>query len=272
MKRHVALFLLFLAPVGAAASGDLLLEINVFQGYRSSAPAGEPSSSPVVVLPPDPGWSREIDKQRQQIVETLGLDGVTIIGKQRILSSGAIQSAEFFPEKSAPVIVSVRGTRGRDSRVSLDIHLREKKIPETELANFSVSGELGKTFIVGGRVSSGPLLVSVTPKDPAAASDPEAEKEIHKIGGDVQPPAVVHRVEPRYPEKLKADRKGGVVVLQVPIDREGHVVNPAVVRHADSEFEAAALEAVQQWRYAPATLHGKPVSVYLTVTVRFLPD
>jgi outer membrane biosynthesis protein TonB len=31
----------------------------------------------------------------------------------------------------------------------------------------------------------------------------------------------------------------------------------------------AATAAIQKWKYKPATLNGRPVSVYLTVTVNF---
>jgi hypothetical protein len=31
----------------------------------------------------------------------------------------------------------------------------------------------------------------------------------------------------------------------------------------------AALDAIRQWRYRPTLLHGEPVSVIMTVTVRF---
>lgn len=31
----------------------------------------------------------------------------------------------------------------------------------------------------------------------------------------------------------------------------------------------AAVDAVQQWKYQPATLNGKPVAVYFNLTVNF---
>ena len=34
-------------------------------------------------------------------------------------------------------------------------------------------------------------------------------------------------------------------------------------------FEAAALEAVHNWRYEPATRDGRPVDVFITVRVDF---
>jgi TonB family protein len=34
-------------------------------------------------------------------------------------------------------------------------------------------------------------------------------------------------------------------------------------------LDRAALEAVQNWRFKPATLQGRPVKVYYTLTVNF---
>jgi TonB family protein len=271
MKRVIALLpLLLLCAATASAGNDLVLDINVFQGFRTTAPAGEPSSSPVVLLPPDPGWSSEIEKQRQQIVENLGLDGVTIVGKMRLLSAfGSSQSVEFPREGAPPLIVELKPVHSGGSRVGLDIRLAERNSPESILASFSVSGELGKTFIVGGKASAGPLLVSVTPKEPAAVGVTGDENGPRKIGPDVKPPRLINRIEPKYPEALRAEGKSGLVVLQTTIDRQGAVVNPVVVRHAEPELDAAAIEAVRQWRYEPATAEGKPVAVYFTITVSF---
>ena len=273
MKNFLALFLLLLVPAGpaAAGNGDLVLDVNVFQGFRAAAPAGEPSASPLVVLPPDPGWSGEIEKQRSQIAETLGLDGATIIGKARILvRSGSAESVEFPREGAPPLVVQLKPARSAANRVSLEISLQERQASPPELAAFSVSGELGKTFIVGGKSANGPLLVSVTPRDPAAVPQTAGtEKGIHKVGGEVKPPVLVQRVEPRYPEKLRADKKSGIVVLQATVDEQGVVTNPVIVRHSEPEFDAAAMEALRRWQYSPATLHDKPVAVYLTITISF---
>jgi len=42
-----------------------------------------------------------------------------------------------------------------------------------------------------------------------------------------------------------------------------HCISPEV------GFEEAAIEAIEQWRYEPALLNGRPVDVYLTVVVEF---
>jgi len=42
-----------------------------------------------------------------------------------------------------------------------------------------------------------------------------------------------------------------------------------VLRSLNPLRDEAAERAVRQWRYRPATLNGRSVSVYLTVTVDF---
>ena len=49
----------------------------------------------------------------------------------------------------------------------------------------------------------------------------------------------------------------------------GAVDDVRILRSANPLLDAAAERAVRQWRYRPATLNGRAVSVYLTVTVTF---
>jgi len=82
-------------------------------------------------------------------------------------------------------------------------------------------------------------------------------------------PVLVSRVEPLYPETARKLHLEGVVVLQAVIDRSGRVVNLRVVKSASELLDAAAIAAVEKWIYRPATLNGRTVNVYLTVSVDF---
>jgi len=93
--------------------------------------------------------------------------------------------------------------------------------------------------------------------------------EVRKVGGDVKEPVVVTRVPPVYPEEARKNRIQGKVVLEVVIDTKGKVTKAETVESPDPLLSEAALAAVRQWTYAPATLEGKPVKVYLQVTVNF---
>jgi TonB family protein len=80
-----------------------------------------------------------------------------------------------------------------------------------------------------------------------------------RVGGDVHPPKLVHKVNPLY------------VVVQAMIDAAGHVTD-AIPLQGPPELTAAAIDAVKQWTFEPGTRAGKPVPVVFNVTVNFLLD
>jgi protein TonB len=89
-----------------------------------------------------------------------------------------------------------------------------------------------------------------------------------RAGDDVPVPAKIVDVQPTYPALAKQLRLDGVVVLDATIDEAGSVVDVRVLRSMTA-FDRAAIEAVRQWRYAPAPRNGLPVGSLLTVTVSF---
>jgi TonB family protein len=91
----------------------------------------------------------------------------------------------------------------------------------------------------------------------------------HVIGGDVRAPVLIARAEPEYPEAARRAHLEGMVILEAVISAGGTVDEIRVVHSANPLLDAAAERAVRQWRYKPATLNGRAVSVYLTVTVTF---
>ena len=90
-----------------------------------------------------------------------------------------------------------------------------------------------------------------------------------RVGGDVKAPQLTNRVEPSYPEAARKARMEGVVILEAIITASGSVEEVKVLKSVNPLLDAAAQRAVQQWRYRPATLNGRAVRVYLTVTVTF---
>ena len=81
---------------------------------------------------------------------------------------------------------------------------------------------------------------------------------------------VVHMVRPKYPEVAKAAGIQGDVVLEAVIGKQGEIRKLRVVKSASPLLAAAAVEAVQQWRYVPFRLNGYAVEVETTITVHFV--
>ena len=84
-----------------------------------------------------------------------------------------------------------------------------------------------------------------------------------------QPPFLITRFEPSYPEAARQHHLVGMVILQAIIGASGRVEELHVVKSAGALLDAAALSAVERWVYRPAMLNGRPVRVRLGVTVDF---
>jgi TonB family protein len=85
----------------------------------------------------------------------------------------------------------------------------------------------------------------------------------------VLPPVVITSVGFRYPPELKAKRTTGQAVVKVIIARDGTMSEPRVVEATHPEFGEAAVAALSQWTFRPATINGSPVAVYYTLTAKF---
>ena len=83
------------------------------------------------------------------------------------------------------------------------------------------------------------------------------------------PPRLLSRVEPSYPEDLLKKRVEGSVRLLFVVTNEGKVVGAHVVGSTDERFESSALEAIRQFRFSPAIMAGKKVSVRANQTIQF---
>lgn len=104
---------------------------------------------------------------------------------------------------------------------------------------------------------------------PGGTGPGTGEGEPLRVGGEVKAPVLTNRVEPTYPEAARKARMEGVVILEAIITASGAVEDVKVLKSVNPLLDASAVRAVQQWRYKPATLNGRAVRVYLTVTVTF---
>ncbi len=87
--------------------------------------------------------------------------------------------------------------------------------------------------------------------------------------GQVSPPRVIHRVEPRYPRAALAARIEGAVVLDLIIAEDGSVESIQVLQEGPLDFAESAVAAVRRWRFEPSTYQGRPVKVHYVLTVTF---
>ncbi len=79
-------------------------------------------------------------------------------------------------------------------------------------------------------------------------------------------------VSPEYPESAKEAGTTGLVVVRTVIGEDGSIRDAWVTESLDEALDKAALDAVRQWTFEPATLDGKPVEVYYNLTINFRLD
>jgi periplasmic protein TonB len=89
------------------------------------------------------------------------------------------------------------------------------------------------------------------------------------VGGAVTKPVILRKVEPQYTEVARRARLQGTVIVQAVIDEAGRVLDVKVLKPLPMGLDQAAVDAVSQWRFTPATLYGRPVKVYFSLTVNF---
>ncbi len=87
--------------------------------------------------------------------------------------------------------------------------------------------------------------------------------------GDVTPPKVLHRVEPRYTREARVNGIQGSVLIEVAVDESGKPDNISVLSPIGFGLDSRAVDAVRQWIFRPGFKEGKPVRSVTTVEVKF---
>jgi protein TonB len=83
-------------------------------------------------------------------------------------------------------------------------------------------------------------------------------------------PRVLKRVEPEYPRLAKMAGVEGMVVLSMVVDETGKLEDVQVIKSlGNAGCDEAAVKAVRQWVFAPATRQGKPIAARVTLPILF---
>ena len=89
-----------------------------------------------------------------------------------------------------------------------------------------------------------------------------------RVGGAIKEPRKLKNVAPVYPDVASRAMVEGIVILEIAIEPNGKVDDVRVLRSIPL-LDAAAVAAARQWVFAPTLYRGVPVSVTMTVSVRF---
>jgi TonB family protein len=149
----------------------------------------------------------------------------------------------------------------------------------TVTVNFSPDGK-----VVGGKIAHagtpppppppppagvpGDTVSHMSAPPPPPPPPPAFDGPALRVGAGIRTPTKIHDVKPVYPPVAAEARVQGVVIVEVRIDEDGNVSDARILRSIPL-LDEAALEAVQQWKFTPTLMNGKPVPIIMTVTVNF---
>jgi protein TonB len=83
-----------------------------------------------------------------------------------------------------------------------------------------------------------------------------------------QPPRLIRQTRPVYPQEAFIKKIEGVVEVEIFIDTNGRVARARILRSVPM-LDAAAIETVKQWVFAPAVKGGRPVPTTAIAPVTF---
>ncbi|MBI2835350.1 MAG: energy transducer TonB [Acidobacteria bacterium] len=91
----------------------------------------------------------------------------------------------------------------------------------------------------------------------------------YRQGSGIEPPRLLREIKPDYTEEARHKSIEGEVVLEIVVRRDGSVGDVRLVQSLGHGLDRRAMEAVRQWRFAPARRRGTPVDVMVEVAVEF---
>jgi protein TonB len=133
-----------------------------------------------------------------------------------------------------------------------------------------------QTSSSGSKPAPATTTPATTPSAPttpvtATPASTETEYEMFEFTEDQLPRydereliALIH-----YPDLARANGLEGTAVIMFVVDKSGHAIRLEAVQSDNPLFTEAAIDAIRQLHFTPATHEGKPVLVRMTLPVRF---
>jgi protein TonB len=92
---------------------------------------------------------------------------------------------------------------------------------------------------------------------------------VFRVGGGVLAPRPIATPDPEYTDEARRAKYEGTCILGMIVGPDGKPRDIRVQRSIGMGLDKKAIEAVQQWRFSPATKDGQPVAVQISVEVSF---
>ena len=104
-----------------------------------------------------------------------------------------------------------------------------------------------------------------------------------KTNREVKPPKLTYSVDPLYPKEARRNKVEGRCTIELIVDVNGKPEDLTVFRSIAADLpleeqryapdlDQSAMRAIEQFRFKPGTLRGKPVAVKISVVMNFKLD
>ena len=281
---------------GAIAAGVLLAAggawylmhpANAVQGTTGPI-TSSPSSQAIATLPPPSVTQPPPQPVSQPASQTLAVAPAPASASNTTpISKTPAPSAHLAkpPVSSQAIPITRDNTRGastpipaaateRISRPPAEPEPKKPPLGEVHLASPKISRHAAEQSdgVDAPTISSGNADANEGGMDSGLAGgngkQPAAPEVPLPIGGDVKSAKLISKVNPIYPALARNQHVTGDVRVDAFIDANGRVTTMKVIS-GPTLLHQAAMDALRQWKYEPATLDGKPVPMHLTVTLQF---
>jgi len=241
------------------------VETTVTVNYTLGPDAGEPNAARME--PPPPGSSQSDDHNPVRV--SPGVVAGNLISHVNPVYPADAKAAHLQGAVVLRATISKTGTVEELRVVSGPPQL-------TKSALDAVKQWVYKPYLLNGEPVEVQTTITVnfTFADPAPPPAQGALQEyggepVRKIGGGVSSPVPVFESQPEYSKEAKKAKLNGIVLVNLIVDAEGMPQNVHVLRGVGMGLDEKAVEAVQQYKFKPATEGGKPVPVNLNIEVNF---
>jgi TonB family protein len=190
---------------------------------------------------------------------------------------------------SGPTPVYPEAALAAHTEGTVEFSATVSKIGEVSYLKFGGAGEIFRqsAFDCVAQWKYKPFLKSGIPIEVAAtitlhysfnaAGEPQVQTKQHvdlnvvpmKFGSNVTAPRVTFQVTPTFSEEERKVKRKGEVLVSLWVDEKGKPVQVHVVRGLGNSLDQKSMEAVQQYKFSPATQDGVPVLVKLNIAVNF---
>jgi TonB family protein len=126
--------------------------------------------------------------------------------------------------------------------------------------------------LAGCQSAPAPSLLDQSQYQPIAAREWVMTGEYHSLGDvDTLPRQIGTRTPPVYPLELKLRGISTEVMIVFMVNTEGKTEQVQATRATHAAFADTAIQAVQKWRFTPATKDGKPVNCVMSLPISAYP-